>query len=36
MTEGHVEDFFGAWSPEDELEGLFDPDIDWQKIFNVP
>lgn len=36
MTEGHVEDFFGAWSPEDELEGLFDPDIDWQKIFGVP
>jgi len=36
MTEGHVEDFFGAWSPENELEDLFDPDINWQKIFDVP
>ncbi len=36
MTEGHVEDFFGAWCDEDGCENVFNPDIDWQKIFDVP
>jgi hypothetical protein len=39
MTEGHVEDFFGAWTPKEELEGddgLFDPDENWQIIFDIP
>ncbi|MCX2833824.1 hypothetical protein [Microbulbifer thermotolerans] len=38
MTEGHVEDFFGAWlsKSETECEDEFNPDEDWQKIFDVP
>ena len=36
MTEGHVEDFFGAWSPPDNREGCFDPDDNWQLIFDIP
>ncbi len=37
MSEGHVEDFFGAWCPDDELEdGMFNPDADWQILFQVP
>jgi len=37
MTEGHVEDFFGAWCPDNELEdGMFNPDADWRILFQVP
>lgn len=36
MTEGHVEDFFGAWSPKDKVEGAFDPDKNWGIIFDIP
>lgn len=38
MTEGLTEDFFGAWCADDEEgdEDIFDPDEDWQIIFNVP
>lgn len=38
MTEGMTEDFFGAWYPLDqELEdGQFNPDKDWNIIFNIP
>lgn len=37
MTEGMVEDFFGAWSAEDSgSEDLYNPDTNWQIIFPVP
>jgi len=36
MTKGHVEDFFGAWVSPDDKEGCFDPDGDWQLIFDIP
>lgn len=36
MTEGHVEDFFGAWCAEEEDESVFDPDSNWRLIFDVP
>jgi hypothetical protein len=36
MTEGHVEDFFGAWCSQDENPGCFDPDVNWRIIFDVP
>ena len=37
MTEGHVEDFFGAWLPQDdEGDDVFDPDNNWQLIFDIP
>ena len=37
MTEGMVEDFFGAWCSEnDENNDVFDPDVNWQIIFPVP
>lgn len=36
MSEGHVEDFFGSWCAEDDSEGAFDPDEDWQILFDVP
>lgn len=36
MTEGHVEDFFGAWLPSEEIEGAFDPDENWGVIFDIP
>ncbi len=38
MTEGMVEDFFGAWYPEDDtnLEEIYNPDANWQIIFPVP
>lgn len=38
MTEGWVEDFFGAWVPKDEDSKWtqFDPDEDWKILFNVP
>ena len=34
MTEGHVEDFFGAWYEGDD-EGLFNPDEMQQIIFDI-
>lgn len=36
MTEGHVEDFFGAWLSKEETEGAFDPDKKWDIIFDIP
>jgi hypothetical protein len=36
MTQGHVEDFFGAWATEVEDTGGFDPDENWRIIFDVP
>lgn len=36
MTEGMVEDYFGAWCPDDEDEDLYNPDINWRIIFPVP
>ena len=35
MTEGHVEDFFGAWYESDD-EGIFNPDEMQQIIFDIP
>lgn len=36
MTEGHVDDFFGAWCPEDEDSDCFNPDEDRNIIFDIP
>ena len=36
MTEGHVEDFFGAWTTKEEIDDVFDPDKNWQLIFDIP
>ncbi|CEO25185.1 hypothetical protein [Paraclostridium sordellii] len=38
MTEGMVEDFFGAWCPDSDEDDdlLYNPDVDWQIIFPVP
>lgn len=37
MTEGMIEDIFGAWcSEKDGKEDVFDPDKNWQIIFPVP
>lgn len=36
MTEGMVEDFFGAWCSDVDDETLYNPDIDWRIIFPVP
>lgn len=38
MTEGLIEDFFGAWYPEDDtnINELYNPDANWQIIFPVP
>lgn len=36
MTEGHVEGFFGAWIDHDDRDDVFDPDNDWQIIFDIP
>lgn len=36
MSEGMTEDFFGAWCPEDDSTDLYNPDVDWQIIFQVP
>lgn len=38
MTEGHVEDFFGSWTSNSEEinENEFDPDTNWQLIFDIP
>lgn len=36
MREGHVEDFFGAWSDPEELDGVFDPIERNGIIFDIP
>ena len=38
MTEGHTEDFFVAWDPEEEDEEAFSTGSphDWQLIFSIP
>lgn len=38
VSEGHVEDYFGAWCPdyEDEGEDVYNPDDDWGVIFPFP
>lgn len=36
MIEGHTEDFFGAWVAQSDEKGLFDPDKDTRRIFDVP
>lgn len=36
MTEGHVEDFFGAWCHDEPQPEMFDPDDYWQIIFDIP
>lgn len=36
MTEGHVEDFFGAWISKKEDSSGFNPDEDWRIIFDIP
>jgi len=36
MTEGHVEDYFGAWLSCDDRTDVFSPDEDQQIIFEIP
>ncbi len=38
ISEGHSEDFFGAWYDEsiEENDTLFNPDVDWRIIFDIP
>ena len=36
MTEGHVDDFFGAWVNYDEKSGSFNPDEMKEIIFDIP
>lgn len=36
MSEGHVEDFFGSWVDKDDREDVFNPDENWQILFDVP
>ena len=38
MTEGMVEDFFGAWCSqnEEEIDDVYNPDENWSIIFPVP
>jgi hypothetical protein len=38
VSEGHVEDYFGAWcsDDEDEDEDIYNPDDDWRVIFPFP
>lgn len=36
MSEGHVEDFFGSWCPDEETANAFNPDDDWRILFDVP
>lgn len=36
MSEGHVEDFFGAWHSDEDGKDMFDPDDDWNIIFDIP
>ncbi len=36
MTEGHVEDYFGAWHSGNDRSDVFNPDDGWQTIFDIP
>jgi len=38
VSEGHVEDYFGAWcaDSEDETEDVYNPDTNWRIIFPFP
>lgn len=37
LTEGMVEDFFGAWYPKDDnIENRYNPDDNWNLIFSMP
>lgn len=36
MTEGMVEDFFGAWCPENDESHVYNPDENWSIIFPMP
>ncbi|MED5612710.1 hypothetical protein [Janthinobacterium sp. P210005] len=36
MTEGHTEDFFGAWLSKGRIEDTFNPDKNWNVIFDIP
>jgi hypothetical protein len=36
MSEGMIEDFFGAWCAEDEKKDVFNPDASWQLLFDIP
>ena len=36
MSEGHVEDFFGSWCNSENCEGVYDPNVDWGILFDVP
>jgi len=36
MTEGHVEDFFGAWHAGEDGDDIFNPDEMWGLIFDIP
>lgn len=36
VSEGHVEDYFGAWCDPDEKEDAYNPDDNWRVIFPFP
>ena len=36
MTEGWVEDYFGGWCADEDLDMSYNPDQNWRIIFNVP
>lgn len=36
ISEGHVEDFFGSWCPNNDEDGVFNPDENWNILFNFP
>lgn len=36
MTEGMVEDYFGAWCFEEEDDEVYNPDTNWRILFPVP
>lgn len=36
MTEGMVEDFFGAWCNDVDDGDVYNPDVNWRIIFPVP
>lgn len=36
MTEGMVEDFFGAWCSDNDEDDVYNPDENWRIIFPVP
>lgn len=35
VTEGLIEDFFGAWSDPDDTEGAYNPDDNWRLLLDV-